>query len=116
MTHTSTAKLPKSLGTLSPHKKTAPRSPDYLGKVSIQKPLLKLFVQQFLANNAPDELIVSIAAWQQHKDNNPRNRPFFTIEIGPHFETKPAANPEPAVKSQPSPLTPFFKPKRKDIL
>ena len=72
-----------SLGSLSPAKKTKPKSPDCTGKVRLKRDLVLILLKQ-LEQSQADEVTCNIAGWRK----NGVYGPFMSIEISPRFERR----------------------------
>jgi hypothetical protein len=71
----------RSLGALFRNNKTKPRSPDFTGKLRLQRLTFEAFQQQF-SETEDDEMVCNIAAWVNHDAKGDK---YLTIEISPKY-------------------------------
>ena len=70
----------RSVGALRKATKTKDRSPDFTGKLKLQRLTMEVFVKQFKEQDA-DEIECCLAAWR----NTDANGQYLTVEISPKY-------------------------------
>jgi hypothetical protein len=69
-----------SLGYLRKAEKTKLRSPEYTGKLKLQRHTLQVFLKQFKETSA-DEIACCLAAWRNEDDDGP----YLSVELSPKY-------------------------------
>jgi hypothetical protein len=70
----------RSLGSLRKTEKTKPRSPDFTGKLKLQRLTMDVFAKQFHEQDA-DEIECCLAGWI----NSDTNGQFLSVELSPRY-------------------------------
>jgi hypothetical protein len=84
MTRKNSTPTKRSLGDLRAAQKVQPRSPDFLGKMGLQRSTASILIKQ-LSETTDDEVICNLAGWL----NEGANGKFITVKISPRFASKP---------------------------
>jgi hypothetical protein len=70
----------RSLGSLRKTDKTKPRSPNFTGKLKLQRLTMEVFAKQFKETDA-EEIDCCIAGWR----NEDKNGPYLSVELSPKY-------------------------------
>ncbi len=70
----------RSLGSLRKTDKTKPRSPNFTGKLKLQRLTMEVFAKQFKETDA-EEIDCCIAGWR----NEHKNGPYLSVELSPKY-------------------------------
>jgi len=75
-----------SLGSLRKATKTKERSPDFTGKLKLQRLTMEVFAKQFKETDA-DEIDCCLAGWRNTDANG---QPYLSVEISPKYVARRA--------------------------
>jgi hypothetical protein len=74
----------RSIGKLRPAARTKPKSPDFTGKLALQRSTFEELARQMRETNA-DEILCNIAGWV----NRDSDGKYVSVELSPRFVRRP---------------------------